>query len=59
MDIQKELAFLDEPEWVEAALMVALENDDIELMYKIMEDHPEVIDRMDAWCRENGIELPE
>lgn len=51
--------FLDEPEWVEAALMVALDNDEIELAYKIMDAHPEIIDCMDAWCRENGIELPE
>ena len=59
MDIQKELAFLDEPEWVEAALMVALDNDEIELVYKIMDTHPEVIDHIEDWCRENGIELPE
>lgn len=58
MDIQKELAFLDEPEWVMAAYELAVDNGDLETANKILDAHPEIIDYIEAWCKANGIELP-
>ena len=58
MDIQKELAFLDEIEWVMAAYELAVEDGNIEIASKIFDAHPEIGDYIDAWCEANGIELP-